>query len=151
MLAMSEVNSGAATGALQFEVEHELEVRSGMGRLSSLSRLMVQCVELGEQLVERSRLVRKHDHEGGTVGAGVDLEVLRDAGEAGVVVVSVLDARGKDVEAIEARARQRRERRRVGAPGLGDPLRGDGGVLTDVDAHVRQPERNSAHWPIACS
>ena len=77
-------------------------------------------------------------HERGVVGAGVDLEVACDAGKARVVARAVLDASGKQVEAIEVGADSAGERRDVRSVGLCDHLRRDGGVLDDVDVDVPQ-------------
>ena len=80
----------------------------------------------------------RHQVERGAVRAGIDLELLADAGEARVVVVAVLHGGAEDGEAVELGAAAGRERGHVVPGGVGDHLRRERRVLDHVYAGLRQ-------------
>ena len=99
---------------------------------------LVNALELREELVEGTGLMGRHERHRGAVGAGVDLELLADASEAGVVVVAVLHVLVEHAQAVQLGAGVGREGGHVGVLPLGHHLGRGGGVVAGDHAHAGQ-------------
>ena len=80
--------------------------------------------------------MRQDQHQRGLVRAGIDLQLLGDADEAGVVVAAVLDVRGQALQAVQLHAVVRADGGHIRPLGLCHGLGGGGGVLAGGDLHA---------------
>lgn len=88
-------------GGVKIAEEAELEIAPFNGTCNEIREIDTECVESRKNLVKCARSVARHKHHRSAVCTRIYLDVFRNADEASVVVVRILNVAGESVKSVE--------------------------------------------------